>query len=82
MKPTQRMSDRRRHGDITDLDFYRRRAAELRVQALRDSAALKFFCAGLLLIAAVPIAFAAAASLVHGLHGHTAAAQTSGVLTR
>jgi hypothetical protein len=69
-------------GDLTDLDSYRRRAAELRVQAMRDNATFKPVVFGLVLALAWPVAFAATASLFHGLHSRTAAAQTSVPLTR
>ena len=63
-------------GELTDLDFYRRRAALLRAQAIRDNATLKSLGIGLLLVAAfsvASVAFAATASLLRGLNGPAAA---------
>jgi hypothetical protein len=77
MQLIPRNRDDRGREDLTSLDFYRRRAAELRVQAMRNNATFKPVCFGLLLALAWPIAFAVTASLFHGLHGRTAAAQTS-----
>ena len=58
MKPTHRNRDEFVHhrDDGTDLDFYRRRAAELRRRALRDGVPLKPALIGLLMIIAFPIA--------------------------
>lgn len=69
MKPTQRNRDEfvRHRGDLTDLDFYRRRAAALRVQAMRNSVGLRSACAGLVMIIAFPVAFAVAAASLHAL---------------
>lgn len=73
MKPTPQVRDDVvRHHELTDLDFYRRRAAWLRVQAMRDGAKFKPVCFGLLLALAWPVTFAVAASLVHGLNNHAA----------
>jgi hypothetical protein len=82
MKATLRGRDDRHRADLHHLDFYRRRAAELRFQAMRDKANFKPVCLGLMLALAWPVTFAATAALLHGLHGRTAAAQTSAPLTR
>lgn len=77
MKATQHGGDDRHPNDLTELDFYRRRAAELRLQVMRENASYKRIFFGLVLALSWPITFAATASLFHGLHSRTAAAQIS-----
>jgi hypothetical protein len=70
MKPTQRTPDEfvRHHGDLTDLDYCRRRAIELRTQAMRNSVGLKATCIGLMMMVAFPIVFAIGAASLHALN--------------
>jgi hypothetical protein len=81
MKALSTRDDHHREG-LTDLDIYRRRAAELRLQVMHDNASFKRVCFSLMLALAWPVTFAATASLFHGLHSRTAAAQISAPLTR
>lgn len=69
MKPSQRYQDEptRHHDDLTELDFYRRRATELRARAMRNNVGLRAICLGLLMIVAFPVAFAVSAASLHTL---------------
>ena len=78
MNPTQWIcQDIGRHpDDLTDLDFYRRRANELRVRGMRGAVTLKSACLGVLMIVVFAVTVAVGAASVHALSSHMAVTQT------
>lgn len=78
MNPTQWIAqDIGRHpDDLTDLDFYRRRATELRARGMRDTVTLKSACVGVLMIVVFAVTVAVGAASVHALTRHAAVTQT------
>jgi hypothetical protein len=79
MKPTQWIcQDIGRHpDDLTDLNFYRGRATELRARGMRDSVTLKSACVGVLMIVVFTVTVAVGAASVHALTRHAAVTQTN-----
>lgn len=78
MMPIQstRQDGHRHPADLTDLDFYRRRANEIRAQGMRDTVTLKSVCIGVLLAVVFPVLSAVVADSIRALNRHAAAAQT------
>ncbi len=79
MKPTQRNCNEfvRHRDDLADGDFYRRRASELRRQALRNGVPLKPALIGLVMIVAFPIVAMVATAALRAVNIEVAAHPTA-----
>ena len=84
MNPTQWIcQDIGRHpDDLTDLDFFRRRATEIRAQGMRDTVTLKSACVGVLMIFVFAVTVAVGAASVHALTRHAAVTRTDAAPVR